>query len=162
MAVDLDAGVTLRVDGDRIVQIIANLLTNAARYGGGKTLLRVAKDGSDLVLEVHDNGPGVAKKYQTVIWDRFERGSHRFSSSVQGSGIGLAIVAAIVGAHKGRTGYRTSEYLGGACFWMVLPDRVVSSRPHQADEVTWRPDQAPSPRVLTPRQQQAGRVRAES
>ncbi len=162
VAVDLDAGVTLRVDGDRIIQVVANLLTNANRYGGGKTLLRVARDGSDLVVEVHDNGPGVAKKYQAVIWDRFERGSNRFSSTVQGSGIGLAIVAAIVGAHKGRTGYRTSEYLGGACFWAIFPDRIVSSRPHEAHGVTWRVDQDRPGRNLTPRQPQPGRVTAES
>ncbi len=162
VAVDLDAGVTLRVDGDRIIQVVANLLTNANRYGGGKTLLRVARDGTDLVVEVHDNGPGVAKRYQAVIWDRFERGSNRFSSTVQGSGIGLAIVAAIVGAHKGRTGYRTSEYLGGACFWAIFPDRIVSSRPHEAHGVTWRADQDRPGRILTPRQPQPGRVKAES
>jgi len=66
----------------------------------------------------------VPKKYEQTIWERFERGVNRLNASIPGSGIGLAVVAAITSAHGGSTGYRRSERLGGACFRVVLPNRI--------------------------------------
>jgi K+-sensing histidine kinase KdpD len=80
--------------------------------------------GDDLVLEVHDDGPGVPKRYEILIWDRFERGAHRYNAAIPGSGIGLALVSMLVRAHDGTVGYRRSERLGGACFSVVLPGRA--------------------------------------
>jgi two-component system sensor histidine kinase AdeS len=87
----------------------------------------VRREGRDLAIEVHDNGPGVPKKYEVAIWDRFDRGANRLNASTPGSGIGLAVVEAITRAHGGNTGYRASERLGGACFRVVLPDRVKAA-----------------------------------
>ena len=72
-------------------------------------------------IEVHDNGQGVSRKYEDVIWDRFERGENRLNAITPGSGLGLAIAKALAEAHGGAMTYRQSERLGGACFALVLP-----------------------------------------
>ena len=75
------------------------------------------------MIEVHDAGEGIPRRYEVRVWDRFERGPNRLNAAVPGSGIGLAIVHAIAQAHGGTATYRTSEVLGGACFTVSLPGR---------------------------------------
>jgi signal transduction histidine kinase len=103
------------------------LLTNAIRYGADRTELILAADGGDLLIEVHDDGPGVPKKYQQIIWERFERGSNQLNAIAPGTGLGLAIVEMIAKAHGGSASYRDSEALGGACFSATLPQRVAAA-----------------------------------
>ncbi|HEX7100092.1 MAG TPA: ATP-binding protein [Acidimicrobiia bacterium] len=122
--IEVQTGLAAHFDSDRIHQILVNLLTNAARYGGPRRLVVAKRVGDDLVLEVHDDGPGVPKRYEILIWDRFERGAHRYNAAIPGSGIGLALVSMLVRAHDGTVGYRRSERLGGACFSVVLPGRA--------------------------------------
>ncbi len=88
-------------------------------------MLRIVSTGSDVVFEVHDNGQGVPRRHEVRIWDRFDRGPNRLNATIPGSGIGLAVVAAIAEAHGGSTAYRTSEFLGGACFSVLLPGRAA-------------------------------------
>ncbi|HEX5696400.1 MAG TPA: HAMP domain-containing sensor histidine kinase [Acidimicrobiia bacterium] len=109
------------VDRDRLGHAISRLVDNAVKYGGGYVLVTVTK-GSDITIEIHDNGPGVPTKYELVIWNRFERGPRKLDSRVPGSGNGLAIVAKVAKAHGGRAGYRRSEILDGACFFIVIPE----------------------------------------
>ncbi len=127
LSVEVDAHLQAMVDSGRVRQVIVNLLTNAVRYGEGKGLIVVRREGTDLAIEVHDNGPGVPKKYELAVWERFERGANRLNAQTPGSGIGLAVVDAITKAHGGDTGYRQSERLGGACFRVVLPNRVPAA-----------------------------------
>ena len=124
VATEVDPELTAIVDGKRIQQILVNLLSNASRYGGDRCLVVAAEEGSRLIIEVHDSGPGVPKKHELAIWERFERGPNRYNASVPGSGIGLAMVTAITEAHGGRATYRPSDRLGGACFAIDLPGRV--------------------------------------
>lgn len=112
------------VDPGRMQQALSNLLSNASRYGGEKALIVARSENGDLELEVHDDGPGVPRKFELLIWEKFERGPHRLNAAVPGSGIGLAVTRAIAQAHGGSAGYRRSERLGGACFWIRLPGRV--------------------------------------
>ena len=130
-----DGAATAYVDEARMKQAIANLLTNADRYGGDRIELVAEAEGGDLVIEVHDNGPGVPKKHELVIWEKFERGPHRLNATVPGSGIGLAITSAIASAHGGAAGYRRSMRLGGACFWIRLPARVQRAAEPEAGPV---------------------------
>jgi hypothetical protein len=127
--ISIEPGLSGFFDPSRIQQVLVNLLTNAARYGGPNRLLVAKAVGNDIVFEVHDDGPGVQKRYEIVIWDRFERGSHRYDAGIPGSGIGLALVAMLVNAHGGTVGYRRSERLGGACFMVALAGRAHSRRP---------------------------------
>lgn len=123
---DLDAETLVRVDPDRMKQALANLMSNAIRYGGDHCLLVAKVKSDDLIFEVHDNGPGVPQKYQTLVWEQFERGAHRLDATTPGLGIGLSIVEAVVASHGGRADYRVSERLGGACFSLTIRDCVVS------------------------------------
>lgn len=115
----------VRVDGDRIRQALANLLTNAVRYGGDRVVINGRVIGHDLVIAIHDNGKGVPTRYETTVWERFERGAHRLNAVTPGMGIGLSIVQAIAETHGGRAEYRRSELLGGACFTLAIPGCVV-------------------------------------
>ncbi len=131
VTVEVEPGLTGFFDPNRIQQILVNLLTNAARYGGPNRLVVGRRSGNDVIFEVHDDGPGVPKRYEVIIWDRFERGSHRYNAGVPGSGIGLAIVAMLARAHQGTVSYRRSERLGGACFSMTLIGRADSGAHEQ-------------------------------
>ena len=126
--VDVSERLIAHVDAERLEQILVNLITNADRYGGNACLIKAFANGGALVIEVHDSGPGVPKKHELVIWERFERGPNRYNSLVPGTGIGLAVVRAIVEAHGGRAGYRRSDELGGGCFWVELPGRVDTEK----------------------------------
>ena len=121
--IDLPEHLAMSGDEGRLRQILVNYLVNASRYGGGAIAIVGERKGAEVVLEVHDNGPGVAKKYEITIWDRFERGANTYLSAVQGSGLGLAIVRQLATAHGGTVGYRRSEILGGSCFWVSVPIR---------------------------------------
>lgn len=135
--VDAEQDVTAFLDEGRMQQALANLLGNAVRYGGEKVTVVARRVAGDLILEVHDDGPGVPRRYELLIWEKFERGPNRLNATVPGSGIGLAVTNAIAKAHGGAAGYRRSERLGGACFWIRLPGRVREERPTvQPDTVT--------------------------
>jgi len=121
LTADVEGGLTLVGDLDRLRQVVVNYLTNAIRYGGGRVEICARAIEHGVLIEVHDDGPGIPKKYELTIWERFERGPHTYMSRVQGSGLGLAIARQLVNAHGGRTGHRPSERLGGACFWLMIP-----------------------------------------
>jgi signal transduction histidine kinase len=122
--VEIDTGLRAFLDADRLQQVLANLVVNAIRYGGGRVLITASSVSDDLVIEVHDNGDGVPRRYELAIWNQFERGIHRLNSTVPGSGIGLAIVDMVVRRHGGLGTYERSKRLGGSCFRITLPGRL--------------------------------------
>lgn len=138
-SLDLDTGPGVRTevepglvgffDPNRIQQVLVNMFTNAARYGGPNRLLVARRAARGVEFELHDDGPGVPKRYELVIWDRFERGAQRYNAGAPGSGIGLAIVEMLVRAHGGSVGYRRSERLGGACFTFSVPSHPEAATP---------------------------------
>ena len=136
IAAHVEPGLTVRADHHRIRQALVNYLTNAARYGGGIVQIQARSTSDGALIEVHDNGVGVPKKHEFSIWDRFERGAFTFMSDIQGSGLGLPITRGLVAAHHGRTGYRRSEHLGGACFWLTIPSSGTTSSPARSID-TW-------------------------
>lgn len=124
LSAEVDDEAVVYVDSERIQQVIVNLTANAIRYGGGRVDVVARVEDGTVVIEVHDDGPGVPTKYEFTVWEQFERGAHRLDASRPGSGIGLAIVRAVARAHGGRAGYSRSDRLGGACFSVVLPRRA--------------------------------------
>ncbi len=117
--------VMLRADRRRLAQVIANLLENAEQYGGGAVEVRVERAGPMLEIHVIDEGPGVAKADQKVIFDRFFRGKDH--SGVAGTGLGLALVTEHVKLHGGSVRVQGRPGGGrGACFVVSLPTPVES------------------------------------
>lgn len=96
--------VRVQGDGDRLRQVISNLLSNALRYTerGGGVELRVRREGEAAVLEVADTGAGIAHEDLKHVFTRFWRGEKSRSRATGGAGIGLAIVHELVRAHDGR------------------------------------------------------------
>lgn len=127
VSTDLDESVAIWADPDRIRQVLVNLITNAVRYGHSTIALVARSDNDSMVFEVHDDGDGVAPKYQHSIFERFERGAQKYGS-IAGSGIGLSVGKDLVSAHGGTMRYRSSERLGGACFAFSLPAAQSSRR----------------------------------
>ncbi len=104
--VELDpdlAGVVIRADKRRLVRVLANLLDNARKYGGGATRVEVRRVPSGIQFAVEDGGAGVPSEERELIFDRFSRGagSNRRAGS-EGVGLGLSLVAEHVALHKGR------------------------------------------------------------
>jgi signal transduction histidine kinase len=122
---DVDEDVIVLADLDRVRQVLANLLTNAIRYGRSRILLTIKSRDGMAWFAVHDDGPGVPAKHQHEIWERFERGAHKFDATVPGSGIGLSVARDLVTAHGGTILHRPSDLLGGACFEFSIPPHVT-------------------------------------
>jgi two-component system, OmpR family, sensor kinase len=96
-----DADARYRVGPLAIARIVDNLLSNAARAVGdqGRIVLRAHDDTSCLVLRVEDDGPGAPEDFLPIAFDRFSRADT--SRKLSGSGLGLALVAAIADAADG-------------------------------------------------------------
>lgn len=96
----------LDVVGDRptLVRALVNLLTNAWRYTGTdkQIALEARASGRWIELAVSDNGSGIARAEQKTIFEQFSRGRSAHESGVQGIGLGLSFVQAIVRGHRGR------------------------------------------------------------
>ncbi|WP_437952058.1 ATP-binding protein [Sorangium sp. So ce296] len=108
-----------RWDRLRIDQVITNLLTNAIKYGRGKPIqMRISVDGKSAVLQVMDQGIGIAQEYIARIFGRFERAAP--TSSYGGLGVGLYIVDQILRAHGGSIQVESAPGMG-ARFQVALP-----------------------------------------
>jgi two-component system OmpR family sensor kinase len=95
---------TVIADGDRITQVIRNLVRNAIEHTSAGGSIRVAAAASDgrLRISVEDDGPGIPPRQRDRIFARFYRAESSRDRSAGGSGLGLAIARAIVEAHGGR------------------------------------------------------------
>ena len=110
-------------DANRIHQVIANLLANARIHTSEGTPITVSLDHSDsgTTVSVSDKGPGLSEADQERIFERFYRADpSRVRTSVDGSGLGLSIVEAVMQAHGG--GVSVTSTLGdGATFTLFFP-----------------------------------------
>jgi two-component system phosphate regulon sensor histidine kinase PhoR len=102
----------IQADPDRLHQVFANLVGNAIKYTqpGGEISVRVSENGPQVRAVVVDNGPGVSVEDQAHIFERFYR--TRSASSVEGTGMGLAIVKSIVEQHGGQIVVQSGLGLG--------------------------------------------------
>ena len=118
----------LFVDGDpvRLVQIVANLLHNAAKYTpeGGAISVTVRPLGDSVVIRIGDNGVGIAADALPFIFDMFTQDEHSLSRSQGGLGIGLTVVRRMVELHGGTVEARSAGLGQGSEFVVSLPRQV--------------------------------------
>ncbi|MBK7896663.1 MAG: HAMP domain-containing protein [Anaerolineaceae bacterium] len=111
----------IKVDLDRLVQVLGNLISNALRHtpAGGHLRLAAQSSQQQLILQVQDTGAGIAPEDLPHVFDRFYRGDKSRSQNGE-SGLGLAIARSIVQAHNGRI-TATSTPGQGTTFTISLP-----------------------------------------
>jgi len=117
---DIEDNIAVIGDESMIIRIVLNLMDNALKYGkeSGKIKLSLTKDGTFAVCSVEDDGIGIKEEDIEKIWERFYRVDA--ARSEEGSGLGLAMVEALVRAHGGTVEARST--LGeGSCFTVKLP-----------------------------------------
>jgi PAS domain S-box-containing protein len=90
-------------DRSRLAQVLDNLVSNALKFTstGGSVSVRVASVDSEAVIEVEDNGMGIAAEEQKQLFDRFFRSTEATERAIPGTGLGLTIAKAIVERHEG-------------------------------------------------------------
>lgn len=115
--------VLVKVDRDRIQEVLGNLLDNALRHTspGGQVTLSVARHGTTVGIAVTDTGEGIAAEHLPRVFERFYRVDDGRSRTQGGSGIGLAIARALVEAHGGRIRVESPGRGQGATFTLTLP-----------------------------------------
>ncbi len=118
-------GGTAFIDGvpDRVESVLRNLVDNATSFARSKVVIAVTQDASRVVLTVADDGPGIAPEDLPRVFDRF----YTRRADNKGTGLGLALVKAIVEAHGGTVTVRPGEGVG-AVFEVCWPP-VSAARP---------------------------------
>ncbi|MFD1627786.1 sensor histidine kinase [Azospirillum griseum] len=112
----------VRADHDRLVQVVVNLLSNAAKFTppGGRVTLAAEPGNGAVRISVTDTGPGIAPEHHDAVFDRFRQVGDPMTDKPAGTGLGLAICKGIVEHLGGRIGV-DSRPGAGACFWFTLP-----------------------------------------
>jgi PAS domain S-box-containing protein len=106
----------------RLVQVVVNLVSNAIKFSpaGSCITLAVTKLEKTVEISVSDQGPGIPAQDIPLVFQKFRQSEAKSKIAVKGTGIGLAIVKAIVEAHQGELGIR-SELGKGSTFWFAIP-----------------------------------------
>ncbi len=133
--VRLEASQPVEVIGDasRLRQVIDNLLANVRAHTppGTNTVVHLATSGPDAIVSVADDGPGLSDDQAGQVFERFYRADTARTRDRGGAGLGLAIVAGIVGAHRGSV-WVTGTPGGGATFTLRLPAAPDPAAPDPA------------------------------
>lgn len=101
-------------DREKIRQVLVNLIDNSFKYGKSKghTAIKLFELHDQILVEVTDDGLGIAEKYLPRVFERFFRADQSRSREIGGSGLGLAIVKHILEAHAQTITVRSTEGLG--------------------------------------------------
>ncbi|MCG7578239.1 MULTISPECIES: response regulator [unclassified Halomonas] len=151
----------VRVDGQRLRQVMANLLSNAVKFSpeGGEVQISVDKQDHRMMVTVKDDGPGIPDHFKGHIFSKFAQVDASDSRAKGGTGLGLAITRELIEHMEGEMGF-DSEEGKGSCFWFSLPlhpsDTLSDSRGADAGRVLVIEDDPSVVRVLFATLAQAG------
>ena len=118
-----EASVPARVEPRSVRSAILNLLSNALKYGRRARWLRLTIEhdsGNEIRIAVQDRGPGIPDHELTKLFEPYFRGGHTRSNSIEGTGLGLAVVHDVMDAHGGRVSV-ASEHGVGTIFTLHFP-----------------------------------------
>ncbi|MCA9491238.1 MAG: PAS domain-containing protein [Myxococcales bacterium] len=113
------AGTCVQADRSSLTRVLANLLTNAARYGGTGIAVGAARGGEHVRIWVEDAGPGIPEEHREQLFQRFHRVDPSRSKATGGTGLGLAIARELADAMGGAVGFEPVEPTGSR-FWIEL------------------------------------------
>ncbi|HKE15599.1 MAG TPA: GAF domain-containing protein, partial [Kofleriaceae bacterium] len=138
-------GLLVEVDQVRLAQVLANLLTNAAKYTdpNGIVVVTGRREGGEIAISVRDNGMGISADVLPGIFDLFVQGDRALDRSQGGLGIGLTLARNLVEAHGGTIAARSDGLGKGSEFTVRLPacsGRAATEREDAAPRV----DRGPS------------------
>jgi PAS domain S-box-containing protein len=115
-------GARVLADPGRLAQVVANLLSNAAKFSANAPVaVSLRRHLGQLRVEVNDAGPGVPEAMRERIFQRFTQAEDELSRKRRGTGLGLSIAKAIIERLGGQIGYHPRSE-GGSCFWFELPE----------------------------------------
>jgi PAS domain S-box-containing protein len=123
-----DAAVLL--DPMRFHQIMANLLSNAAKFSptGSKISVNLTQSDTEVVVSVQDQGPGISESFQHRMFEKFSQADSADARSKDGTGLGLAIVKELTERMQGRITFQTSPSTG-TCFQLHFQKQFENSIP---------------------------------
>jgi len=119
---DVPADAHVRADPQRLLQVLTNLVTNAAKFSleGEEVALAAQPHGSFFRILVVDRGPGIPEEFQDQVYRKFSRARGPATASREGSGLGLSIAKVLVDRMRGDIGF-DSEVGRGTTFYVDLP-----------------------------------------
>ena len=119
---DLTDEINISGDETRLLQVMANLLSNAAKFSPTGETVTISIDKSENIarVSVSDNGRGIPEELRKTIFDKFVRGDNIDARNTGGAGLGLNITKAIIEQHGGTIGFNT-EVGVGSTFFFTLP-----------------------------------------
>ncbi|MFT5136094.1 MAG: PAS domain S-box-containing protein [Arenicella sp.] len=119
----IDKSLLVKADYNRLMQVIANLLSNAAKFSlhGGQVDVSLARYKGMVRISVADKGCGIEEQSQATIFDKFTQADSSDRRKQGGSGLGLSIAKKIVEAHNGDIHF-TTEVDKGTTFYIDLPE----------------------------------------
>jgi signal transduction histidine kinase/CheY-like chemotaxis protein len=131
------AGLTIDGDVDRIVQVLCNLLTNAAKYTppGGHIALVAQETDDAVVIACEDDGPGIPPDLAPKLFDPFAQGPRTLDRREGGLGLGLALARTFTELHGGTIRVEPHRPNGGSRFVVTLPRQRVMSVTAEAEPV---------------------------
>ena len=118
---DVPEHLPAHANADQLAQVLANLLSNAARYtpSGGTVRVRAERRSADLLVSIENSGEGIPAEDLDRVFERFYRVEKSRDRARGGAGIGLAIVKQLVESAGGRVGAESAA--GNTRFWFSLP-----------------------------------------
>jgi len=118
---DLLPNTIVNIDENRFQQILNNLLSNAAKYGGNNNTvdINIIPFEGQVRISVTDYGKGIPESFQGLIFEKFSQHENQADQKVKSTGLGLHIVKRIVNLHKGSIDFYTSDT--GSTFYIDLP-----------------------------------------
>jgi PAS domain S-box-containing protein len=133
--------IEIEVDPVRLVQVVSNLLTNAAKYTDpeGAITCSARADGDTVVISVRDSGIGLAPEMLGEVFEMFSQVHPNQGHSDGGLGIGLALVKGLVELHGGLVEARSAGLGQGSEFTIYLPDVLVATGTIQDPSITIQP-----------------------
>ncbi|MEA1988496.1 MAG: PAS domain S-box protein [Pseudomonadota bacterium] len=123
-------GAKVHGDENRLMQVMNNLMSNAAKFApaGDEVLVAAVRHHQQIRISVTDHGPGIPKELESKIFDKFTQADSSDTRQVGGTGLGLNITKAMVEKHNGRIAF-VSELGVGTTFYIDLPEQVSVENP---------------------------------